>query len=105
MDDIKNRTRMCEQILQQCLGKHFSGTFAQENSFTYIEKEINRLANTMDKPIKPVDVPMLFQFGQGKAQRILKEMLAKAILIPAGHETSRIRSYSVNHVNVNATWV
>lgn len=102
LDDIKNRPRMCEQILQQCLGKYFCGSFAQDTSLTYIEKEILLFANSTNRPIKPIDVQKLFQFGQGKAQRILKEMLAKAILVPAGHGTSRIRSYSLNHANVNA---
>ncbi|OCT12316.1 hypothetical protein A8709_31280 [Paenibacillus pectinilyticus] len=104
LDDVKNRPRMCEQILQQCIGKYFGDFFSQDHSMSYIEREIIRLANSIEKPIRPVDIQKSFQFGQGKSQRILKAMCAKAFLKPAGQGTSRIRSYSVNQTLVLASW-
>lgn len=103
-DDVKNRPRMCEQIIQQLIGKYFADLYIQTNSLTFMEKEIIRLANTLERPIKPLDVQNLLHFGQGKAQRILKDMSAKEFLMPAGQGTSRIRSYSLNQAKITASW-
>jgi hypothetical protein len=82
LDDIKNRPRMCEQILLQCSGKYLNQMATEGADLSYIEKEIIRFANSTDKPITPKDIQKTFHFGQGKAQRILKIMLGKKILCP-----------------------
>lgn len=101
-DDVKNRPRMCEQALQQCIGRHFGDIFSQAMALNYIEKEIIRFALTLEREIKPTDVQILLQIGIKKAQRTLKEMYEKSLLEPGGEGRSRIRCYKVNpHVMVS----
>ncbi|KRF37993.1 hypothetical protein [Paenibacillus sp. Soil787] len=102
-DDVKNRPRMCEQLLQQCIGRHFGDVFNQEIELNFIEKEIIRFGLTLGRPIKPTDVQKQFQFRQRKAQETLKGMYQKSLLEPVGAGHARVRGYSVAQ-HVLASW-
>jgi hypothetical protein len=49
-DDVKDRPRMCEQILQQFMGRFLGGTSQQSYTMNYIEKEVFRYALTLSRP-------------------------------------------------------
>ncbi|MGO4276740.1 hypothetical protein AB4Z22_44105, partial [Paenibacillus sp. TAF58] len=102
-DDVKNRPRMCEQLIQQCIGRHFGDVFNQVIELNYIEKEIIRFAHALGRAIKPADVQNQFQFGQRKAQVTLKGMYQKSLLEAAGAGNVRVRGYHVAK-HVLASW-
>ncbi|WP_246309467.1 DNA-binding response regulator [Paenibacillus alginolyticus] len=99
-DDVKKRPRMCEQLIQQCIGRHFGDVFNHVLELNYIEKEIIRFAHTLGRAIKPSDVQKQFQFRQRKAQETLYQ---KSLLEPAGEGHARVRSYRVAQ-HVLASW-
>lgn len=102
-DDVKNRPRMCEQLIQQCIGRHFGDVFNHLIELNYIEKEVIRFAHALGRAIKPVDVQKQFQFGQRKAQQTLKGMYQKSLLEPTGEGNARVRCYRVAQ-HVLASW-
>ncbi|MCY9670252.1 hypothetical protein M5X11_36070 [Paenibacillus alginolyticus] len=93
---------MCEQLLQQCIGRHFGDVFNHVIELNFIEKEIIRFAQTLGRAIKPADVQKQFQFRQRKAQETLKGMYQKSLLEPVGAGHARVRGYRVaQHVLAN----
>lgn len=100
-DDVKNRPRMCEQILLQFLGKYFGEQQEQLVELSYVEKEICRFTFTAGKSISPRDVSNIFQFEAKKSRRILQEMLAKQLLIPVGAGQQRIKRYGLHPTVAN----
>ncbi|MFD0692913.1 endonuclease domain-containing protein [Paenibacillus sp. GCM10027628] len=95
-DDVKDRPRMCEQILQQFMGRYFGDTQQQVVEMNYIEKEICRFTQTIDRFLTPRDVCEKFGFGQKKARRILLAMAEKRLLLPAGAGQKRIKCYKLH---------
>jgi hypothetical protein len=94
---------MCEQLIQQCIGRHFGDVFNHEIELNYIEKEIIRFARVLGRAIKPADVQKQFMFGQRKAQQTLKGMSQKSLLEPAGVGHARVRCYRVTQ-HVLSSW-
>jgi hypothetical protein len=95
-DDVKDRPRMCEQILLQFLGKYFGeqlGGQGQPSELSLIEREICRFALSNAKAISPRDVCDLFRFEVKKSRRILHKMKDKQLLVPAGEGQKRIKCY------------
>ncbi|BFT74848.1 DUF559 domain-containing protein [Paenibacillus sp. P36] len=102
-DDVKDRPRMCEQILQQFMGR-FLGRDASTNvKLNYVEKEVIRFALNIDKAIKPNDVSALLDVGSRKSYQVLKAMTDKSLLKPAGSGRKCIRGYNL-HEQAQAIW-
>lgn len=102
-DDVNSRPRMCEQMLQQCIGRHFSEIYSHVITLNVIEKEIIRYAHSLGRAIRPADIQKFLHVGQRKAQQTLKGMYEKSLLEPSGEGLYRIRCYKVNQ-NVLASW-
>ncbi|MEC0229454.1 DNA-binding response regulator [Paenibacillus alba] len=102
-DDVKDRPRMCEQILQQFMGRFLSGRTLVDITINHIESEIIRLALSGNGVIKPSDVSHLLHFGIKKSCDILKAMTEKRLLKPAGSGTKCIRSYRL-HAHTQGIW-
>ncbi|NOU76036.1 DUF559 domain-containing protein [Paenibacillus sp. LMG 31458] len=102
-DDVKDRPRMCEQTLQQFMGRYLGGTSLSEFKIDYIEKEIIRLALTIGRALKPSGVSQLLHFSSRKSCRILKSMSEKSLLKPAGDGIKCVRGYNI-HKNTQAIW-
>lgn len=94
---------MCEQTLQQFMGRFLGGTSFSEFKIDYIEKEIIRLALTIGRALKPNDVSQLLHFSSRKACRILKSMSERSLLKPAGNGIQCVRGYTI-HKNTQAIW-
>ncbi|KRF18723.1 hypothetical protein ASG93_10515 [Paenibacillus sp. Soil787] len=92
-DDVKDRPRMCEQTLQQFMGRYLGGTLPQNFSMSYIEKEVFRYALTLSRSLTPQDVCDVLHVEKQKARHILKDMLKKDLIQIAGKGTERIRTY------------
>lgn len=98
-DDVKDRPRMCEQIILQFIWKYFSEQLGEQEQYgelNIIEKEICRLALSHGQAISPRDVSELFRFGTKKSRNILHKMKEKQLLVPAGEGHQRIRYYQLH---------
>jgi hypothetical protein len=93
-DDICDKPRLCQQILQQFMG----AMLGENNSVgeaTFLEKEIVRLAKRLCRPITPDDVCHHFNIENKYARRILLSLTEKNWMKPASG-TIRIRSYELD---------
>ena len=98
-DDVADRPRMCEQLLQQFMGKWghlFYTTESYPGADELLEHEILRHALLLDRKLKPHDVCELLHVGKKRAYTLLSNMLHKGSLIHHGTEGQRKRTYSVN---------
>jgi hypothetical protein len=101
-DDVSEKPRMCEQILQQFMGSWIgAGIPSRSSSSDIIETEVLRLALRMDRFLRPGDICDLLQVQKDKARDILHSLLRKQYLLPAGRGVQRIRCYKVNREQVN----
>lgn len=93
-DDVKDKPRMCEQMIHQFMGKWFgNNTSGQYGKITVEEREIIRTALRNHRKIKPSDVCSALDVEQQKARSLLRSMLAKGILIPGGRGKQRMHLY------------
>ncbi|KQX49271.1 hypothetical protein ASD40_12705 [Paenibacillus sp. Root444D2] len=92
-DDVKDRPRMCEQTLQQFMGRYLGGTSPQNFRMNYIEKEMFRFALALSRSFTPQDVCDVLSIKKQKARLILKDMLEKELIQVAGKGIQRIRTY------------
>ncbi|CAH1192030.1 hypothetical protein PAECIP111891_00178 [Paenibacillus allorhizoplanae] len=95
-DDLKDRPRMCIQMLQQFMGRFLGVAQAASIPMNALEKEIIRLALSNDSPIKPLHVSKLLEISNRKSCLMLKSMCKKSLLQPAGKGTSCVRSYKLH---------
>lgn len=94
-DDVKARPRMCEQILQQFMGRYLGCETQTEMRLNYVEKEVIRYALSLNRPLTPQDVCEILSVKNAKARQILKTMLEKSLIQTVGKGSLRIRKYSV----------
>ncbi|MGO4498019.1 endonuclease domain-containing protein [Paenibacillus sp. 2RAB27] len=92
-DDIKDRPRMCQQILQQFMGRYLGMNDGSVQLISYVEKEVLRYAINSDNPLTTQDVCQVLAIESQKARQLLKVMHVKNMLEPAGKGTKRIRYY------------
>lgn len=93
-DDLKERPRLCQQIIQQFMGRWF-GEEKQSVSLTIIEKEIVRLALRLSRPLSPQDVCDHLGFENKYARKLLHGLKEKTWLQP-DRGTTRIRTYRLD---------
>lgn len=94
-DQVKERPRRCQQIVQQVVGK-WLGNESNQASLSLNEKEIIRLAIRKGEAIFPKEVEAHLKLSDRTVQRLLSELVAKKVLVPASG-AKRIRSYRVGH--------
>ncbi|REE92733.1 hypothetical protein A8990_10331 [Paenibacillus taihuensis] len=96
-DDVSDRPRMCEQMLQQFMGCWLGGSRSSNGSIDdIIEAEILRHALRLDRPLRPRDVMELLQLSKKVTYQVLHRMTIKKKLLPAGEGVHKIRGYNVN---------
>ncbi|CAH1214344.1 hypothetical protein PAECIP111891_04077 [Paenibacillus allorhizoplanae] len=92
-DDIKDRPRMCQQILQQFMGRYLGMNDASVKVISYVEKEVLRYAINLETLLTIQDVCQVLSIKEQKARRVLKVMLEKELLESVGKGTQRIKYY------------
>ncbi|MDR6550098.1 DNA-binding response regulator [Paenibacillus qinlingensis] len=102
-DDIKDRPRMCIQILQQFMGRFLDVVDAVSIDMNAFEKEIIRSALSNDSAIKPLHVSKLLNISIRKSRNLLKNMCLKSLLQPASKGTSCVRIYKL-HDHALSMW-
>lgn len=94
-DDVKARPRMCEQMLQQFMGRFLGWDASTDVKPSYVEKEVIRFALSLNRPLTPHDVCEILSIKKAKARQMLKTMLEKSLIQAVGNGSVRIRKYSV----------
>jgi hypothetical protein len=95
-DDVKDKPRQCQQIVQQMLGKLYGGS--GEVAFDALplkQREILRFAIRSARPITPSAINEHVGISNKYAQVILRRMVVDGILMPASGK-HRVRSYTIN---------
>lgn len=95
-DDLKEKPRMCQQLLQQFMGRSLIGNKKDTSADAFLELEVLRYASQLQHPIRPTDVIDLLKIKKREAQKLLHRMVLNQALLPAGNGTQRIRCYKVN---------
>lgn len=98
VDDIKERPRHCQQILQQFMGKWTdeSRQLDLKSDLCWKEKMIVRLATNMEREITSADVCRSMEIGQKTANKWLRLLAQKGILEPSKGDV-RVHSYRVKN--------
>jgi hypothetical protein len=92
-DDIKDRPRMCMQIIQQLIGKLSGTQIIPHNQITTKEKEILSLGLRLNRNMTPADVCSLLNIENQTARKTLHKLIEKSLLIPGGDGNKRIKCY------------
>ncbi|GAX89632.1 hypothetical protein [Effusibacillus lacus] len=101
-DDIKEKPRMCQQMLQQWMGRWF-GDETNLGDLNPLEKELMRLALRLGRSITPTDAREQLGIGRDKSRVLLKNLVEKGWLQPAGGQY-RVRSYTPNLKGKKLLW-
>lgn len=97
-DDVKDRPRMCEQMIHQFMGKWFGSSHSgRYSSCSVEEREIIRMALRSNRKVKPSDVCIALDVEQQKARTLLQSLLSRGILIPGGRGKQRMYVYLLSH--------
>ncbi|WP_169083305.1 DNA-binding response regulator [Paenibacillus sp. PL91] len=94
-DDIKEKPRICQQLLQQFMGKSLIGKKNESSAENFLQLEVLKYSSRLEHPIRPADVIALLKIKKRDAQKLLQSMVQKQML-PAGNGTKRIRCYKIN---------
>jgi len=94
-DSVKEQPRMCQQILQQFMGKYFGTLSKMSLNLTLEEREILRLAYRLRGEVRPADVCQLLRIEQQTARKWLRGLREKRLLEPVGPGDRRIARYRV----------
>ncbi|WP_306612754.1 DNA-binding response regulator [Paenibacillus sp. GD4] len=92
-DDVSERPRLCQQMIQQFLGKWLGEDRALPN-LTRIEKDIVTLAIRLCRPVTPSDLCEHVGIESKYAYKLLHQLVSKQWFAPASG-TKRIRSYQL----------
>ncbi|WP_102348096.1 response regulator transcription factor [Bacillus sp. Marseille-P3661] len=92
-DQVKERPRLCQQIVQQVIGR-WLGDVLDQTSLSFREKEVLRLAIRKGEDISPIEVQKYLKLSDKTVRKVLSQLVDKKMLIPASGIT-RIRSYQL----------
>ncbi|CAM3533200.1 DNA-binding response regulator [Paenibacillus lupini] len=96
-DDVRDKPRMCIQILQQFFGSRLGSALdADSSADDILEKEIIRYALQLDRPIRPIDVRQHLQIGKDRTKSLINNLIKSNRLIKHGEGTKRARCFIVN---------
>jgi hypothetical protein len=94
-DDIKEKPRRCQQLIQQLMGRWF-GDEQVPVALGIKHKEIVRLIIHKQKPVSPLEVCAQLSISDRHARTLLHELVQADVLVAAAGGTQRVRSYQLN---------
>jgi very-short-patch-repair endonuclease len=95
-DDILEKPRVCQQILQQLMGRWSVMRTTQYQSLSPAEQVIMRLAASLTKPITPLFAATELGLHRTTIMRHFQSLVKKGLLIPFRTDVKRICSYRIN---------
>lgn len=94
-DDIQDKPRRCQQLLQQLMGRLFGdGQFPIK--LNWKQKEIVRVVLRSSVPVTPAEVSSQLGISDRYARDLLHQLVEMDVLLPASG-TLRVRSYRLNN--------
>jgi very-short-patch-repair endonuclease len=105
-DDVKDRPRACEQVLQQLLGRFMQGKpSGLGRTLKVEEREILRHAIRIARPITLNDVFELLQAKRDKVRQLLYGLVERGLLISSGQGRLRRHSYTLaKEIDLDDLW-
>ncbi|TNJ67318.1 DNA-binding response regulator [Paenibacillus hemerocallicola] len=94
-DDVKERPRHCQQLLQQLFGKLFGDRNRTGENLSILEKEAIRLAYRQNGKVAPGELFHYLGIGRTKGSRLIADLIDKKWFIPASGNR-RICLYRLN---------
>lgn len=88
-DDLKERPRLWQQILQQLIGKLYGHSDEQVQELYSQEREIVRLAGELGRPIRVADVKRFLRCGYLRARKHLDLLEEKKVMTRIGGGPNR----------------
>lgn len=96
LDDIRERPRLWQQLLQQMLGRLFGEHVSIPTELGSRERDIVRMALRLERPIKLADVRALLQCGYATARKQLAMLESKGWLLPLRTGAERTHAWQVS---------
>lgn len=95
-DDVANRPELCVTLLRMVLNRYLPAA-SPADPLTLREREILRLACTLARPLRPVDVETHLGLNHRTAVRTLQSLSAKGVLLAvAGPEGKHVTKYELH---------
>jgi len=98
-DDIMERPRMCQQIIQQLLGR-LGAKLDTKVELTLTEQAILQLAHSIAKPLSPKFVVQQLGLHRTTVYKHIQLLVGKKLLIPVRTDAKRICGYRLNKANL-----
>lgn len=98
--DLQERPRLCQQTIQQLLGRLTGEANSVFQTLRVIDREILRLAMASHRPITANDVAQYVHIGTDTATSHLRKLTTQGWLVPASGSI-RIRSYRIHPSRTN----
>jgi very-short-patch-repair endonuclease len=99
-DHIEQQPRLCQQIIQQMMGRWFAEHQSPDNLSAH-ERDILRIAARKSRPVTAKDICNHMDIGNHTARKILHRLVSVGILAAAGSGNQRIHSYRVATRNLD----
>jgi hypothetical protein len=106
-DDTKERPRMWQQLIQQMIGRWFASESERERGLSPVvsmEREVMRLANSLDRPLALSDVKRLLGCEYRLARRVVGALVDKGWLVSAGGGEVRATRWGRSDRSGEAQW-
>lgn len=94
-DDVKEKPRQCQQILQQLFGRVLGDSRSLAEPLSVLEKETVLLAARQNGIIQPGALFSHLGIGRTRGNKLLRELVEREWLFPCSG-TQRLRSYRLN---------
>jgi hypothetical protein len=92
-DDIDKRPEICRHALYAIIGKYGSSGEQKQYQLSVHEREIIRYATRLNRPFDLADACTCLGVGKTTGIKILKLLVSKGLITPAGDAKIRIHAY------------
>jgi hypothetical protein len=96
-DDIVEKPRRCQQIIQQLIGRWNMNSTANKISVSPVEQAIYQFSREQIKPITPTIIATALGIHRKTAVKYLQSLVGKDLISPINPTAARVSRYRVNH--------
>jgi hypothetical protein len=105
-DDVKERPRMCEQLIQQFMGRWHSGQIRNIGRLSSEERDVLRFGMRIHRSFTPKEICLLLDIEKQKARKLLHGLLENGLLVSGGIGNERIYCYQLSKkVTADELWM
>ncbi|WP_353056979.1 hypothetical protein [Metabacillus litoralis] len=94
-DQVKEKPRRCQQIIQQVIGR-WLGEELDQISLSFVEKEVLRFAIRKGEELYPIELQKYLKLSDKTVKKVLSQLVEKKMLTPASG-VKRVRSYRLGN--------